>query len=96
MSETHKTWQVIIHRRAEKVLQRLPKDILQRIRSAIRELSRELSPEPRPEGCKKLAGYDNLYRIRVGEWRVSYAVEEDKLIILVLEISPRGGAYRNL
>jgi len=92
MSETHKTWQVIIHRRAEKVLQRLPKDILQRIRSAIRELS----SEPRPEGCKKLAGYDNLYRIRVGEWRVSYAVEKDRLIILVLEISPRGGAYRNL
>jgi mRNA interferase RelE/StbE len=92
MSETPKTWQVIVHRRAEKVLQHLPKDMLQRILSAIRELS----SEPRPDGCKKLAGYDNLYHIRVGDWRVSYAVEADKLILVVLEISPRGGATKTL
>jgi mRNA-degrading endonuclease RelE of RelBE toxin-antitoxin system len=39
-------------------------------------------------------GTKNLYRIRVGEWRISYAVEKDKLIILVVEISTRGDAYR--
>lgn len=85
-------WQIVIHRRAEKVLPRLPKDLLQRLRAAIRDLARD----PRPAGCKKLAGCDTLYRVRVGDWRISYAVEDDKLIILILEVAPRGGAYRNL
>jgi mRNA interferase RelE/StbE len=81
-------WRVIIHRRAEKVLYRLPKDILRRIRSTINKLR----SDPRPEGCKKLAGFENLYRVRTGDWRISYRVEEDQLIILVLEVAPRGGA----
>jgi mRNA interferase RelE/StbE len=92
MSEPGQGWQIIIHRRAEKVMQRLPKDLLQRIWSAIRDLAQD----PRLAGCKKLTGYDNLYRVRVGDWRISYAIEDDKLIILILEVAPRGGAYRNL
>jgi mRNA interferase RelE/StbE len=72
-------------------MQRLPKDLLQRIWSAIRVLAQA----PRPVGCKKLVGYDNLYRVRVGEWRISYAIEDDRLIVLILEVAPRGGAYRN-
>jgi mRNA interferase RelE/StbE len=87
-----KLWQVIIHRKPEKVLKRLDGDTLERIRRAIRGLA----GEPRPEGVKKLTGYDNLYRIRVGDWRIIYAIEEMQLIILVLEISPRGSAYRDL
>lgn len=85
-------WKVVIHRRAEKVLYRLPRDVLERIRTAIHKLA----SNPLSEDCKKLAGYDNLYRVRVGDWRISYAVEKDRLIILVLEIAPRGGAYRNI
>ena len=85
-------WQVIIHRKAEKVLKWLDGDLLERIRQAIRGLA----SEPRPLGYKKLTGYENLYRIRVGDWRIIYAIEDAQLIILVLEIPPRGGAYRNL
>jgi len=85
-------WQVIIHRKAERVLKNLDGDMLERIRRALRGLA----TEPRPLGNKKLTGYENLYRIRVGDWRIIYAIEDDQLIILVLEISPRGGAYRNL
>ena len=84
-------WSIIIHRRAEKVLYRLPEDVLDRIRSTINKLGRD----PRPEGCKKLVGFDNLYRVRIGDWRISYQIEEDQLIVLVLEIATRG-AYRNL
>jgi mRNA interferase RelE/StbE len=90
MSASH--WQVIIHRKAEKIIKRLDGDILERIRRAIRSLAND----PRPGGVKKLAGYDNLYRIRVGDWRIIYAIEDDRLIVLVLEISPRGSAYRDL
>ena len=62
----------------------------------IHRVIRDLANDPRPEGVKKLTGVDNLYRIRVGDWRVIYAIEDDRLIVLVLEISPRGGAYRDL
>ena len=41
----------------------------------------------------KLAGRPG-YRLRVGDWRIIYEVEDDKLILLVLRISPRGGAYK--
>ncbi len=85
-------WQVIVHRKAEKILKRLDGDTLERIRRAIRGLA----TEPRPEGVKKLTGYDNLYRVRVGDWRIVYAIEDDRLIVLVLEISTRGEAYRDL
>jgi mRNA interferase RelE/StbE len=90
MSDTR--WQIIIHRKAEKILKRLDGDTLERIRRAIRGLA----IEPRPKGVKKLAGYDNLYCLRVGDWRIIYAIEEEMLIVLVLEISTRGVAYRDL
>jgi mRNA interferase RelE/StbE len=88
--ESGKRWTVLVERQPQKVFRRLPRDLLQRIRVAIRGLAEE----PRPPGCKKLQGYDNLYRIRVGDWRISYAVEDDRLIVLVLEVAPRGDAYR--
>lgn len=90
MSEEPERWQIVLLRQPEKVLRRLPKDFLQRMRIAIRGLAEN----PRPPGCKKLSGYENLYRIRVGQWRISYAIENDRLVILVLEIAPRGDAYR--
>jgi mRNA interferase RelE/StbE len=90
MSESDR-WQVILKRRPEKVLRRLPQDLRRRIDQAILDLAHN----PFPEGHKKLVGYENLYRIRVSDWRISYAVENDRLIVLVLEITPRGGAYRS-
>jgi len=85
-------WQVIIHRKAERVLRRLDGDMRERIRHAIRGLA----SEPRSFGYKKLTGYENLYRIRVGDWRIVYAIEDNQLIVLILVISPRGGAYRDI
>jgi mRNA interferase RelE/StbE len=85
-------WQVLIQRRPEKVLRRLPRSLLQRIRDAIRGLAEN----PRPPGCVKLAGHADLYRLRVGDWRISYAVEEAERRVVILEIAPRGDAYRNL
>ncbi|MEW5827713.1 MAG: type II toxin-antitoxin system RelE/ParE family toxin [Chloroflexota bacterium] len=84
-------WKIIIHRKAEKSLKRLKGDTLERIRRAIRSLGEE----PRPVGSKKLSGYETLYRLRVGDWRIIYAIEDDRLIVLVLEIAPRGSVYRN-
>jgi mRNA interferase RelE/StbE len=87
---TQDRWTILLSRDAEKVLRRLPTNLVQRLDRAISALARD----PWPRGCKKLAGHENLYRIRVGDWRISYAVENEKLIVLVLEVAPRGDAYR--
>jgi len=84
-------WQVIIHRKAEKTLKKMHGEMLERLRVVIRSLAED----PRPIGYQKMSGYDNLYRIRVGDWRIIYAIEDDRLIVLVIEIAPRSGIYRN-
>jgi mRNA interferase RelE/StbE len=85
------SWQVIFTRPAEKALRRLPRDLLARLAAVIDGLA----ADPHPPGSKKLTGYDNLYRLRVGDWRIIYAIEADRLVILVLEIGPRGQVYRD-
>jgi mRNA interferase RelE/StbE len=84
-------WQVLISRRAERVLRRLPKDVLLRISSAIDGLA----DDPYSAGCKKLTGHE-LFQIRVGVWRIIYALQDDELIVLVLTVASRGEAYRSL
>ena len=84
-------WQVILAREPKKLLAKLPADLRRRILTELHGLERN----PWPVGCKKLTGVD-FYRVRVGDWRIIYRVEEDRLLVLVLEIAPRGGAYRNL
>jgi mRNA interferase RelE/StbE len=84
-------WRVLVSRRAERVLRRLPRDVLERIGAAIDALAND----PHPAGSKKLGGHD-LYRIRVGSWRIIYAVVDEELVVLKLTVAPRGEAYRKL
>lgn len=77
---------------AQKVIDRLPRDSLQRVVVAIDSLA----SDPRPVGCKKLVGKYNHYRARMGDWRITYTVEDKKLVITVVKVAPKGGAYRNL
>ena len=53
-----------------------------------------LSQDPRPVGVRKLAGYENLYRVRIGQYRVIYEVNDDNLIIRVTRVRHRREAYR--
>lgn len=92
MSEHPRRYTVIVERQAEKTLRRLPKEILLRVD----RLLLSLADEPRPIGCKKLRGYESLYRLRVGDWRIIYSVVNDELAVLVIEIAPRGEVYRDL
>jgi mRNA interferase RelE/StbE len=84
-------YRVLVHKTASKILARLPKDLLRRITVALDGLALD----PRPSGCKKLAGKYDHYRVRVGDWRITYTIEDDMLVVTVIEIAPRGGAYRN-
>lgn len=85
-------YRIQIRKSARKILARLPQDLFRRITAAISALAFD----PRPTGCKKLAGAHDSYRIRVGDWRIVYTIEDDILLVVVIEIALRSGAYRNL
>lgn len=59
------------------------------IRKRIVKRLRTLKDNPRPQGVKKLAGKDDLYRIREGDYRIIYTIRDQELIILVLKIGNR-------
>lgn len=53
-----------------------------------------LADNPRPHGVKKLSGRADQYRIRVGDWRIIYAIEDRELVVLVIRIGNRREVYR--
>jgi mRNA interferase RelE/StbE len=52
-----------------------------------------LSDDPRPNGCRKLAGTSDRFRIRVGDYRIIYRVDDGKVTVLVLVIGHRREVY---
>ena len=54
-----------------------------------------LVENPHPRNPLKLEGYTDLFRLRVGDWRIIYQVKDDQLVIVVLEVGSRGGIYRD-
>ncbi len=75
---------------AERQLKKLPREVQQRLRGRIDELA----DQPRPLGCRKLVGYQDVYRIRVGLYRVIYSVDDEKVIVIILKLGHRRGVYR--
>ena len=55
---------------------------------------RDLAADPHPRGARKLQGYADVFRIRVGTYRVLYSVESDRLVIVVLKVGQRKDVYR--
>ena len=53
-----------------------------------------LAGNPRPPGCVKLAGAEDLWRIRVRQYRVIYQILDDELIVVVVKIGDRKDVYR--
>ncbi len=82
-------YEVGLKKSAIKELRRLPKKDATRVSTLIEELS----DNPRPSGCKKLKGYSNLWRVRSGNYRIIYSVEDEILIVEILEIVDRKDAY---
>jgi mRNA interferase RelE/StbE len=52
--------------------------------------------QPRPPGAVKLAGTDNLWRIRIGGFRVVYVIADEELVITVVRVANRREVYRGL
>jgi mRNA interferase RelE/StbE len=75
---------------AERQLRKLQRADQRRIVQAIRALAQE----PRPRGCRRLRGYEDVYRIRLGVFRVLYSVEDARLLVILLKIGHRKDVYR--
>ncbi len=82
------TYQVLILRRAQKELAAISKPDYGRVRDAVITLAEN----PRPSNCKKLVGREG-WRIRVGDYRVIYEVEDTKQIVTILHIGHRRDVY---
>ncbi len=75
-----------------KELSRLPKDIQYRINKTILALAET----PRPAGCIKLTGQPNLYRVRVGDYRIVYGIHDEEKIVIILIAAHRRDVYRGM
>ncbi|MFH0982276.1 MAG: type II toxin-antitoxin system RelE/ParE family toxin [Planctomycetota bacterium] len=82
--------EVLLEKRAQRDLRRLPPEVFARVVRAIRALG----ANPRPRGCRKLAGSANDWRIRVGEYRVVYEVDDAALVVRAMYVRHRRDAYR--
>ena len=76
--------------RTRKTLDRLPSDMYGRI---MRKLD-AIEENPRPVGVEKLAGAEDLYRVRMGDWRIVYAIRDRELVVFVIRIGHRREVYR--
>ena len=80
---------VRLDRSPQKFLDALHGDIYTRIISALHALA----DDPRPHGVKKLKGYRDYWRIRVGDYRIIYAIQDDRLLVIVIRIGHRRDVY---
>ncbi|MBF0424073.1 MAG: type II toxin-antitoxin system RelE/ParE family toxin [Magnetococcales bacterium] len=64
------------------------------IRKRIIKKAISLESNPRPQGAKKLSGMADTWRIREGDYRILYTIEDNQLIVLVIKIGHRREVYR--
>jgi len=74
---------------ARKELEDLPNNVLSRV---VRKME-SLRENPRPPGCKKLKAYRDVWRIRVGDWRILYLIDDAAKVISVTRIAHRREVY---
>jgi mRNA interferase RelE/StbE len=67
-----------------------------RVVSQIAEKIDSLAVEPRPHGCEKLSGYRDMYRVRVGDYRIVYGVEDQLVLVAVLKVGNRAEVYQRI
>lgn len=83
------TYQIVFVQSARKELERLPKEVARRILTRINQLR----TNPRPAGSVKLTGSKDLWRVRSGDYRVIYRVDDAALLIEIMVVRHRRDAY---
>jgi mRNA interferase RelE/StbE len=76
---------------AKRALRKLPREIRQKIGPVLESLRQT----PRPSGAEKLSGHARRWRVRVGDYRVVYEIDDDKLWVIVVAAGHRGSIYRD-
>jgi len=80
---------ILVERYAQKQLLKLDKKVIPTIKTTIAGLAED----PRPQGFIKLKGED-AYRIRVGNYRIIYEIDDDKIIVTVITVGHRKDVYK--
>ncbi|MEI7586392.1 type II toxin-antitoxin system RelE/ParE family toxin [Runella sp.] len=86
---TENKYRVIFTKSAERELKKLTNQVIVRLIPVIKNLS----DNPRPSGCIKLEGSSNRYRVRVGDYRILYEIEDKIKIVEIVGIRNRREAY---
>jgi mRNA interferase RelE/StbE len=82
-------YSITFARSARKEMESLSAALIERIFPKIEMLAKG----PRPKGCRKLRGETNLWRIRIGEYRVIYAIYDNKKEVDIIAVRHRSAAY---
>jgi mRNA interferase RelE/StbE len=83
-------YEVYLERSAENDLKRLPTSIFHRIIPQIKTLTEN----PRPSGCRKITGSKNDWRIRIGDYRIIYEIDEKAKAVRIMRVRHRREVYR--
>lgn len=83
------SYRVVLTASAEKELDGLPSKVVVRIVARLEQLANS----PRPPGCKKLKSGDNQWRVRVGDYRIVYEIDDKAKIVDVTRIAHRREVY---
>jgi len=84
-------YRIVFTKQADRALRKMSRNTARLIREKLDQLAED--PYARNPNLTRLQGRPG-YRLRVGDWRVIYELEDDRLVILVLKIAPRGEVYR--
>ena len=84
------SFRLVLTRAARKDLDRLPRKVLEHADATILALAHQ----PRPFGSEKLQGFEDLYRIRVGRYRILYEIDRAGAIVTIARIAHRKSVYR--
>ena len=84
------TYRIVLTSLASRNLKALPRSIMKRVDAKLLGLRQN----PRPQDSKKLRDRDGLLRVRAGDYRILYRIEDDCLVVLVIRIGHRREVYR--
>ena len=84
------SYRIEVSATAEKQIRKLPREDQIRVLRAIRPLA----TEPTPPGSRKVRGYEDVFRIRVGTYRILYRIDDDRREVIVLRVGHRRDIYR--
>lgn len=83
-------YEIEVSATAERQLRKIGREARTLILAAIENLA----TNQRPHGCRKLRGFNDIYRIRVGNYRIIYSVDDKSVLIIILKLGHRKSIYR--